>query len=132
MKGMSFANISSSVSTQIILSSINEIISNRYISEEFIGMNPNVIKNPVKIKSYVMVKDKIANTTVETITGAVTSQNLFIPIILMIVIIFSSQMIVSTIASEKENKTLETLLTMPINRTSILFRKCSHQVLLRL
>jgi len=86
-------------------------------------MNPNVIKNPVKIKSYVMVKDKIANTTVETITGAVTSQNLFIPIILMIVIIFSSQMIVSTIASEKENKTLETLLTMPINRTSILFRK---------
>jgi len=123
MKGMSFANISSSVSTQIILSSINEIISNRYISEEFIGMNPNVIKNPVKIKSYVMVKDKIANTTVETITGAVTSQNVFIPIILMIVIIFSSQMIVSTIASEKENKTLETLLTMPINRTSILFSK---------
>jgi ABC-2 type transport system permease protein len=123
MKGISYASISSSISTQIILSSINEIISNRYIAEKFLGMNPTVIKNPVKIKSYVIVKDKIANTTVETISGAVSSQNIFIPIILMIVIIFSSQMIASTIASEKENKTLETLLTMPINRTSIIFSK---------
>lgn len=123
MKGISYTNISSSISTQIILSSINEIISNRYIAEKFLGMNPVVIKNPVKVKSYVMVNDKIANTTVETISGAVSSQNIFIPIILMIVIIFSSQMIASTIASEKENKTLETLLTMPINRTSIIFSK---------
>ncbi|MGB9749888.1 MAG: ABC transporter permease [Caldisericia bacterium] len=123
MKGISFTNISSSISTQIILSNINEIISNRYISEKFLGMNPNIIKNPVKIKSYVVVKDKMANTTVETISSAISSQNIFIPIILMIVIIFSSQMIASTIASEKENKTLETLLTMPINRTSIIFSK---------
>jgi len=123
MKGISFTNISSSISTQIILTNINEIISNRYISEKFLGMNPNIIKNPVKIKSFVIVKDKMANTTVETISGAVSSQNIFIPIILMIVIIFSSQMIASTIASEKENKTLETLLTMPINRTSIIFSK---------
>ncbi|MGB9843825.1 MAG: ABC transporter permease [Caldisericia bacterium] len=123
MKGISFTNISSSISTQIILANINEIISNRYISEKFLGMNPNIIKNPVKIKSYVVVKDKMANTTVETISSAISSQNIFIPIILMIVIIFSSQMIASTIASEKENKTLETLLTMPINRTSIIFSK---------
>lgn len=123
MKGISFTSISSSISTQIILSNINEIISNRYISEKFLGMSPNVIKNPVKIKNYVVVKDRVANTTIETISGAVSSQNIFIPIILMIVIIFSSQMIVSTIASEKENKTLETLLTMPINRTLIIFSK---------
>lgn len=123
MTGITFANITSSISTQVILQAINEIISNRYISERFLGMDPNVIKNPVKIKSYVLVKDKMANTTVEAISGAVSSQNIFIPIILMIVIIFSSQMIASTIASEKENKTLETLLTMPINRTSIIFSK---------
>lgn len=123
MKGFSFSNITGSISLQSIVSNINEAISNRYISEKFVGLNPYVIKNPVKINSFVIVKDKMAKTTLETIAGAISSQNIFIPIILMIVIIFSSQMIASTIAGEKENKTLETLLTMPINRTSIIFSK---------
>ncbi|MCX8095676.1 MAG: ABC transporter permease [Caldisericia bacterium] len=123
MTGFSMINIMQSVSTNAILNSINESISNRYISERFIGMNPDSIKRPIKVKSFVMVKDKISETTIEAISSAVTSQNTFIPIILMIVIIFSSQMIASSIAQEKENKTLETLLTIPINRTSIIFAK---------
>jgi ABC-2 type transport system permease protein len=123
MKGFSFISIMQSVSTNAILNSINESISDRYISEKFIGMNPQSIKKPIKIKSYVMVKDRISETTIEAISNAITSQNAFIPIILMIVIIFSSQMIASSIAQEKENKTLETLLTIPINRTSIIFAK---------
>jgi len=123
MKGFSFISIMQSVSTNAILNSINESISDRYISEKFIGMNPQSIKKPIKIKSYVMVKDRISETTIEAISNAITSQNAFVPIILMIVIIFSSQMIASSIAQEKENKTLETLLTIPINRTSIIFAK---------
>ncbi len=123
MKGFSFISIMQSVSTNAILNSINESISDRYISEKFIGMNPQSIKKPIKIKSYVMVKDRISETTIEAISNAITSQNAFIPIILMIVIIFSSQMIASSITQEKESKTLETLLTIPINRTSIIFAK---------
>ncbi|MDI6861056.1 MAG: ABC transporter permease [Caldisericia bacterium] len=123
LTGLSFVNIMHSVSTNAILNSINESISDRYISERFFGMNPQSIKRPVNVKSFVIVKDKISETTIETIANAITSQSAFIPIILMIVIIFSSQMIASSIAQEKENKTLETLLTIPINRTSIIFAK---------
>ena len=41
----------------------------------------------------------------------------------MMIIIYSSQMVISAIAMEKQNKTLETLLTVPISRTSIITAK---------
>lgn len=123
MSGFSMVNMMQSISTNAILNSINETISDRYISEKFIGMNPKSIKRPIDIKSFVILKDRKSETTIEAIANAITSQTTYIPIILMIVIIFSSQMIASSIAQEKENKTLETLLTIPINRTSIIFAK---------
>jgi ABC-2 type transport system permease protein len=41
----------------------------------------------------------------------------------MMIIIYASQMVISAIAMEKQNKTLETLLTVPISRTSIVTAK---------
>ena len=41
----------------------------------------------------------------------------------MMIIIYSSQMVISAIAMEKQNKTLETLLTVPISRASIVTAK---------
>ena len=55
--------------------------------------------------------------------GSSPPRRCFIPIILMMIIIYSSQMVISAIAMEKQNKTLETLLTVPIPRTSIVTAK---------
>jgi len=52
-----------------------------------------------------------------------SSQSTFIPIVIMMLIIFAGQMIISSMALEKENKTLETLLTLPVKRTSIVTGK---------
>ncbi len=41
----------------------------------------------------------------------------------MMIVIYSSQMVISAVAMEKQNKTLETLLTVPIKRTSIITAK---------
>ena len=51
------------------------------------------------------------------------SQSTFMPIVIMMLIIFAGQMIISSMALEKENKTLETLLTLPVKRTSIVTGK---------
>jgi ABC-2 type transport system permease protein len=53
----------------------------------------------------------------------VGQQTTFIPIVLFIVIIFAAQMIATAIATEKENKTLETLLSYPISRGSLVTAK---------
>jgi len=46
-----------------------------------------------------------------------------IPIVLMLVIILASQMIAASIAGEKENKTLETLLSTPVARGALVTAK---------
>jgi len=65
----------------------------------------------------------MAQGSASAIAGFVYSQSIFVPIILMMIIIYSSQMVISAIAMEKQNKTLETLLTVPIKRTSIVTAK---------
>jgi len=70
-----------------------------------------------------MVNGKVAAISPDIVSQAFASQNLIIPIVLAFVIIFSAQMLASLIALEKQNKTLETLLTVPIKRSLIVFSK---------
>ncbi|MFA7253239.1 MAG: ABC transporter permease [Patescibacteria group bacterium] len=101
----------------------NEAISNSIISERASGLDPIQLKNPIQPDEFTVVGDKQANISPNAIMGFVTQQTTFIPIILFIVIVFSSQMIATAIATEKENKTLETLLTTPVNRKVIVVAK---------
>jgi len=52
-----------------------------------------------------------------------SSQSSFIPIIIMMIIIMAGSTVISSMALEKENKTLETLLTLPVKRVSIVAGK---------
>jgi ABC-2 type transport system permease protein len=65
----------------------------------------------------------VAEGNAQLLEGLMFSQTLLIPIVLLMVIIYASQMIAASIGQEKENKTLETLLTVPINRVSIILGK---------
>jgi ABC-2 type transport system permease protein len=57
------------------------------------------------------------------ISNFLSSQSMFIPIVMMMIIIMAGQIVISSMALEKENKTLETLLTLPVKRTSIVAGK---------
>jgi ABC-2 type transport system permease protein len=58
-----------------------------------------------------------------TISGMLSSQSLLIPIVMMMIIIMAGSIVITSMALEKENKTLETLLTLPVKRTSIVSGK---------
>ncbi|MCL1810833.1 MAG: ABC transporter permease [Methanomassiliicoccaceae archaeon] len=57
------------------------------------------------------------------ISTSIMSQTMFVPIVIMIIIIMIGSIVISSMSSEKENKTLETLLTMPVKRTTIVSGK---------
>ncbi len=57
------------------------------------------------------------------ISTSVMSQTLMIPIIIMIIIVMIGSIVISSMGNEKENKTLETLLTLPVKRTTIVSGK---------
>ncbi|MDR0778001.1 MAG: ABC transporter permease, partial [Methanomassiliicoccaceae archaeon] len=57
--------------------------------------------------------------TPSDISSALQSQSLLMPIFMMIIITMIGSMIISSMGNEKENKTLETLLTLPVRRTTV-------------
>lgn len=111
---------------------VNESFSNSLLSQKISGVSPEVLKNPIQVDEFIVVGDKKANMSPAAIMGFVSQQTLFIPVILFMVVVFASQMIATAIANEKENKTLETLLTTPISRHAIVVAKMTAAGLIAL
>jgi len=122
MKSISIASLSAKARLESVVKIINETTSNMYI-KSFTNVDPNIIKNPILVKEFTVIKGAISPIAPEAVQNLLTSQITLIPIILAFVIIFASQMIANLIASEKENKTLETLMTAPIKRPLIILSK---------
>lgn len=123
IRGFSLSATSASGMVKSVIATVNDYISNTYIKERIPGVDPEELKNPVKNRDFVIVKDKIAEGSPAEVSSFILSQSTFLPIILMLIIVYSSQMVISAVAMEKENKTLETLLTVPISRNYIVIAK---------
>lgn len=65
-----------------------------------------------------------------TLSSLMATQSIAMPIIIMILITYSVQIAATSVAMEKEEKTLETLLTLPIDRMAILFGKLSSSIII--
>ncbi len=90
------------------------------------GGNVDTILAPFEYKSNetTMIKGgNPVNAGPGDIIGALATQSMLIPIMIMIVIMFSGGNVITSMGLEKENKTLETLLTLPVKRRSIITGK---------
>jgi len=83
-------------------------------------INSSLIFSPVKIQEKSIVKNREINAMPEEIISFFSSQSMSIPIIIMIMIVTSGGIVISSMGMEKENKTLETLLTLPVKRSYII------------
>jgi len=103
VKGISINAISAPAKVRGVISLVSDTLSNMYI-KGFTNVDPKIIKSPISVKEYVVINGRTAETSPEVVSSLLMSQMIFIPIILMFVIMTSSQMLVSLIAGEKENK----------------------------
>jgi ABC-2 type transport system permease protein len=106
-----------------VISALNNVLSNNFLKEKLPEFDPQSLKNPIKSKDYVIVRDRLAEGSANRVAELMMPQSMLIPIVLMMIVIYSSQMVISAVALEKQDKTLETLLTVPIKRTSIITAK---------
>ena len=125
IQGLSFLSLGSSGLGQRVMGIMNEYLSNTLISEKTNVENPSVLKYPIVLENMVTLGDKTANISMDELAGFLNSQTMFIPIIVFIIIMMASQTVTVSVASEKENKTLETLLSTPLKRVSIVAAKMS-------
>jgi len=123
MKG---AGIMDSISSSIVEDLISLVNTN--ITKELISTNTSVnattALTPTFRNETTYFKGKeLHGLSPSVISSILSSQSTLVPIIMMMIIIMSGGMVISSMALEKENKTLETLLTLPVKRTSIVAGK---------
>jgi len=114
MKG---AGILDSISSTIVEHLIDEINNNisRELIQNSLDVNATTVLAPTYRNETTHFKGKeIPGLPPEDIAGILSAQSTLIPIVMMMIIIMSGSMVISSMAMEKENKTLETLLTLPV------------------
>lgn len=84
---------------------------------------------PIMPSQESIVKGKAVNVSPSVLSTLVLSQYIGLPIGISVLIIFAMQIAATSVASEKEEKTLETMLTMPVGRFTILLGKLSGSII---
>ncbi len=123
IRTFSMIGIRRSESLKGVVAAMNDYVSNEFLKKRLPDVDPKALKVPIVTRDFVSIQDRSAEASVTAIAGFVSTQSMMVPLILMMIIIYASQMVISAIAMEKQNKTLETLLTVPISRTSIVTAK---------
>jgi ABC-2 type transport system permease protein len=122
MRGAGILDTISSEVVEQLISSINRELSKSLI-EDNTTVNASIALWPTYKTDTTYFKNKEIKLSPGTISGMLSSQSMLIPIVIMMIIIMAGNMVITSMALEKENKTLETLLTLPVKRTSIVTGK---------
>jgi len=105
------------------LSAMNDYVGDCYIKAGAPGLDPAIVRHAISAQTFVTVGAVSAEGDPQSIVNVVAQQTMVIPIVLTLVIILAAQMIAASIAGEKENKTLETLLSTPVARGALVTAK---------
>ncbi len=113
----------SSTSVPAILKSFGSALSAYYIRSGSTGLDPSVVLSPLALNESTYLNGKLLAVSPAVVASAGFEQSFALPIATFIVLIFAMQIASSAMAVEKEQKTFETLLTLPVTRFQILGSK---------
>jgi ABC-2 type transport system permease protein len=123
MKG---AGIMDSISSSVgegLIQAINQEISKKLIQQDS-PLDPALVLNPTKRIDTTFFKGKeIDGLSPSQLSNMLNSQSIVIPVVIMMLMIMAGSSVISSMGLEKENKTLETLLTLPVRRSHIVIGK---------
>jgi ABC-2 type transport system permease protein len=92
--------------------------------------SPDAIRTPITIDYQSIIKGNVLNISPDAIISVVMNQSIMLPIMIMVMVMFAIQMAATSIALEKEQKTLETLMTLPVGRLTILSGKLAGSIVI--
>jgi len=104
------------------IESASKIIS-AYLVSLTSNVDPEVILNPLELDYSSVFRGEVLDVPPQALAGALMGQMTTTPIVAMLVLMFAMQIAATSVAVEKEERTLETLLTLPASRRNILLAK---------
>jgi ABC-2 type transport system permease protein len=123
MKGAGMMDSISSSVGEGLIQSVNQGISTNLIQQNS-STDPALVLNPTKRVDTTFFKGKeIEGLSPSQLSNMLNSQSIVIPIVVMMLMILAGSTVIGSMGMEKENKTLETLLTMPVGRSRIVIGK---------
>jgi len=122
MKGTGITDLISAGRVQSILEIARREIT-RKLLEEYNVENPEFFFSPFTQRSVTILKEKRLNISPDQVGNVVSSQTTLTSLLIMMLILTAGGSVISSIGLEKENKTLETLLTFPVKRSYIVIGK---------
>jgi ABC-2 type transport system permease protein len=115
-------SISSSVAEGLI-QAVNQGISTKLIQEGN-SLDAALILAPTKRIDTTFLKGKeVEGLSPSQLGNMLMSQSIVVPIVVMMLVIMAGSSVISSMGLEKENKTLETLLTLPVRRSHVVIGK---------
>ncbi|MBN1369336.1 MAG: ABC transporter permease [Dehalococcoidaceae bacterium] len=110
-------------SVQAVLQAATQALSS-FLIEQHTQMDADIILSPISTHHNTLFKGRmIEGATPGVVSGMLSMRTMFIPVIIMMLIVMGSSSVISSMGLEKENRTLETLLTLPVKRSHIVISK---------
>ncbi|HDR00537.1 MAG TPA: ABC transporter permease [candidate division WOR-3 bacterium] len=122
-QGFSVAQMVKGAQVRGLLQALNDELLRERVREAWPGEDPVRMMRALSVRPHVVVRERVAEGGPELLGELVMAQTFLIPVVLLMVIIIASQMIAASVGQEKENKTLETLLTVPVSRLTLVAGK---------
>ena len=123
MKGAGMMDSISSGVVEGLIRAVDQGISSELIQQDS-SFDPVLVLAPTTRVETTFFKGKeIEGLSSSQLGNVLSSQSIVIPIVIMMLIIMSGSSVISSMGMEKENKTLETLLTMPVRRSHVVIGK---------
>jgi ABC-2 type transport system permease protein len=123
MRGAGMLDSISSGAVEGLTQLVNQGISRELIQQDS-SSDPNLVLNPTTRTDITFFKEKeIEGLSPSQLGNMLISQSIVIPVVVMMLIIMAGASVISSMGLEKENKTLETLLTLPVRRSHIVIGK---------
>jgi ABC-2 type transport system permease protein len=123
MQGAGMMDTIPSAALDSLYSTVSRSLS-AYLIETNESLNASLVLSPATISQTTIFHDKeMAGVSPSDLSSVMSAQSLMVPLVIVMIVIMAGGMVVSSMGLEKENKTLETLLTLPVSRTSIISGK---------
>ncbi|RJS84693.1 ABC transporter permease [Candidatus Bathyarchaeota archaeon] len=124
IRSMGFKSMGVQAAVSNVLKRTSEVLSSTLISRVAPDVDPEVLRNPLNVTEYSVVKGKIIHAPSGSIFGQLMiGHGVLVPMILFVLSMTVTQIAATATAVENEEKTLETLLTFPVSRYDILLAK---------
>jgi ABC-2 type transport system permease protein len=103
--------------------SVDESLARVVVESALPDLDADFVTHPADPEEYVAVGDSVRKVPIAQVLGFLQSQTFLFPVVIFLAIMFSAQLVSMSVVSEKENKTLEILLSSPIGRKTLVFAK---------